>query len=54
MTLKEYKEKRTKDPAFKQAYVEIQPEMNAIRAMIDIRLPQNSTQKELLEQTGIV
>ena len=53
MTLKEYKEKRMKDPAFEQAYVEIQPELNVIRAMIDARMSQNITQKELSERTGI-
>ena len=53
MTLKEYKEKRMKDPSFEQAYVEIQPELNVIRALIDARLSQNMTQKELSEKTGI-
>ena len=53
MTLKEYKEKRMKDPAFAQAYAEVQPEINVIRAMIDARLSQNLTQKELSERTGI-
>ena len=42
-----------KDPAFEQAYVEIQPELNVIRAMIDARMSQNITQKELSERTGI-
>lgn len=37
MTLKEYKEKRMDDPAFAEVYVEMQPEMNVIRAMIDAR-----------------
>lgn len=53
MTLKEYKEKRMQDPNFEQAYVEIQPELNVIRAMIDARMSQNLTQKELSERTGI-
>ena len=53
MTLKEYKEKRMEDSAFAQAYDEIQPEMNVIRAMIDARTSQNLTQKELSERTGI-
>lgn len=53
MTLKEYKEKRMQDPAFVQAYDEMQPEMNVIRAMIDARTSQNMTQKELSERTGI-
>ncbi|MBR4587775.1 MAG: helix-turn-helix transcriptional regulator [Lachnospiraceae bacterium] len=53
MTLKEYKEKRFKDPDFAKAYAEIQPEMNVIRALIDARMSQNMTQKELSEKTGI-
>lgn len=53
MTLKEYKEKRMNDPEFAKEYVDIQPEMNVIRAMIDARISQNITQKELAERTGI-
>lgn len=53
MTLKEYKEKRLQDPEFAEAYVEMQPEMNVIRAMIDARLSLNMSQKELSERTGI-
>ncbi len=53
MTLREYKEKRLQDPEFAQAYHEIQPEMNVIRALIDARISQNLTQKELAERTGI-
>ena len=53
MTLKEYKEKRMQDPNFEQAYNEIQPELNVIRAMIDARMSPNLTQKELSERTGI-
>lgn len=53
MTLKEYKEKKLMNPEFAQAYAEMQPEMNVIRAMIDARTSQNMTQKELSERTGI-
>ncbi len=53
MTLKEYKSKRMKNPSFAQAYEEIQPEMNVIRAIIDARISQNMTQRELAEKTGI-
>ena len=53
MTLKEYKNNRMKDPGFAQAYEEMQPEMNVIRAIIDARISQNMTQKELSERTGI-
>ena len=41
------------DPSFATEYTDIQPEMNVIRAMIDARISQNLTQKELSERTGI-
>ena len=53
MTLKEYKNKRMQDSSFATEYTDIQPEMNVIRAMIDARISQNLTQKELSERTGI-
>ena len=53
MTLKEYKNKRMLNSDFERAYDEVQPEMNVIRAMIDARIAQNMTQKELAERTGI-
>lgn len=42
-----------KDPEFKREWDDIQPEMDVIRAMIDNRIAQNLTQKELAERTGI-
>ena len=53
MTLNEYKKEKMKEPAFAQAYEEIRPELNVIRAMIDARISQNLTQKQLAEKTGI-
>ncbi len=53
MTLKEYKKEKLKNPEFAKAYEEIQPEMNVIRAIIDARISQNITQKELADRTGI-
>ena len=53
MNLKEYKAKKMNDPEFVKAYEEIQPEMNVIRAIIDARISQNISQKELAERTGI-
>ena len=41
-----------KDPEFKKEWDDIQPEMDVIRAMIDNRIAQNLTQKELAERTG--
>ena len=42
-----------KDPEFEKEWNEIQPEMDVIRAMIDIRIKENLTQKELASCTGI-
>ena len=41
------------DEEFRKEYEVIQPEMNIIRAMVDARISQNLTQKELAERTGI-
>ncbi len=53
MTLKEYKTEKMKNPEFAKAYNEMEPEMNVIRAIIEARITQNITQKELAERTGI-
>ncbi len=42
-----------KNPEFKKEWENIQPEMDVIRAMIDARISQNMTQKELADKTGI-
>lgn len=41
------------DPEFRKEWEDIQPEMDVIRAMMDARISQNLTQKELAERTGI-
>lgn len=41
------------DPEFKKEWEDIQPEMDVIRAMMEARISQNLTQKELAERTGI-
>ena len=46
-------QEQLKDPDFKKEWDDIQPEMDVIRAMIDNRIAQNLTQKELAERTGI-
>lgn len=53
MTLSEYKKQKMKDPEFAKAYDELQPEMTVIRALVDARISQNLTQKQLAERTGI-
>ena len=42
-----------KDEDFRKEYESIQPEMDVIRAIVDARISQNLTQKELAELTGI-
>ena len=46
-------QEKLKDPDFKKEWDDIQPEMDVIRAMIDARIEQNLTQKELAARTGI-
>ena len=53
MTFQEYKKNRMRDQAFAEEYKKIEPEMKAICALIDARLSQNLSQKELSERTGI-
>ena len=42
-----------KDPEFEKEWNEIQPELDVIRALVDMRIKQNLTQKELASRTGI-
>ena len=46
-------EEQLKDPEFRKEYEAIQPEMAVIRALVDARISQNLTQKQLSERTGI-
>ncbi len=50
---KDYKEKVLKNPEIKKEYDALQPEYDLIQAMIDARISENITQKELSERTGI-
>ena len=52
-TLKEFKAEQMKDPDFASAYMELEPEMNIIRAIVDARINQHLTQKELAAKAGI-
>ena len=49
----EFLNKQLENPEFKKEWDDIQPEMDVIRAMIEARISQNITQKELAERTGI-
>ena len=49
----EFLNKQLDDPEFKKEWDDIQPEMDVIRAIMEARISQNMTQKELAERTGI-
>ena len=52
-TFRESLNEMLQDSEFKTEYDEIQPEMDIIRAIVDARISQNLTQKQLAERTGI-
>lgn len=52
-TLDQFIDEQLRDEKFKKEWEDIQPEMDVIRAMVDARISQNLTQKELAERTGI-
>lgn len=49
----EFLEEQLQDNEFRKEWEDIQPEMDVIRTMVDARISQNLTQKELAERTGI-
>lgn len=52
-TLKDYKQQQLNNPTFAKEYEAIQPELDVIRALVNARISQNLTQKDLAERTGI-
>lgn len=50
---KSFREELLKDPEVKAEYDALQPEFDIIRAMMDARIKQNLTQKDLSIKTGI-
>lgn len=52
-TLNKFLDQQMQDPEFKKEYEKIQPEMDIIRAIVDARVSNNLTQKELADRTGI-
>lgn len=50
---KNFLNEQLQDEEFKKEWENIQPEMDVIRAMVDARISQNLTQKELADWTGI-
>jgi len=53
VNLNEYIREQMKDPEFKQAYDDLAPEYEIIKALIAARAEQNMTQKELAVKTGL-
>ena len=49
----EFLNEQLQDDEFRKEWEDIQPEMDVIRAIVDARISQNLTQKELAERTGI-
>lgn len=50
---KDYKKRALQNPEVKAEYDTLQPEYDIIQAMIDARVKQNMTQKDLSAKTGI-
>jgi ribosome-binding protein aMBF1 (putative translation factor) len=50
---RKYLDEQLKDPEFRSAYEDARPEYEVMRAMINARLENKLTQKELSEKTGI-
>ena len=51
---RDFLNEQLQDDEFRKEWEDIQPEMDVIRAMVDARISQNLTQKELAERTGIL
>lgn len=49
----DFLEEQLQDEEFRKEYDEIQPEMDVIKAIVEARISQNLTQKELAQRTGI-
>ena len=52
-SFEKYKEEQLQNKDFKEAYDELKPELEVIRAIIEARISANLTQKELSVRTGI-
>lgn len=50
---KKFKEEMMQDPEVQKEYEALQPEMDVIRALLNARIEQNLTQKQLAELSGI-
>ena len=50
---RDFLKEQLQNPEFKKEWDDLQPELDVIRAIVDARISQNLTQKELAEKTGI-
>ena len=51
--LQKYKKKQLQDAEFKAEYERTRPEFEIMRALVDARISQHMTQKELAEKSGV-
>lgn len=51
--LQKYKNKQLQNPEFTAEYERTRPEFEIMQALIDARISQNLTQKELAEKSGV-
>lgn len=49
----DFLDEQLQDEEFKKEYDDIQPELDVIKAIVDVRISKNLTQKELAQRTGI-
>ena len=53
MKVDDYLQEQLKNPEFKKEWDDIQPEMEVIRTMMNIRIKKKMTQKDLAKKTGL-
>ena len=51
--LQKYRKKQLQNPEFRAEYEHTRPDFEVMRALVDARISQNLTQKELAEKSGI-
>ena len=51
--LQKFKAKQMEDPAFREAYERTRPEFEILHSLVEARIRQNITQKELAARSGI-
>ena len=51
--LQKYKNRQLQDPEFKAEYERTRPDFEILHALVEARISQNLTQKELAEKSGV-